>query len=203
MALRTKLLLSLTLLALVPLILFGLVAYQVSTTNLINVERQNLQDAVDSTNRALEDIKSNMGKPVRDYSNWDELHDRINLPTADMDWIKTNFDPSSPSAVANTFSLDVIGLWNKDHKLVYNLGSADDVAKLTAPLTKDVMTVTEPQTTLILSGSDVYIAGVDAIFTSNITDPNGMLLFARKLGADDITQIKALTSYDISLYPAT
>src|SRR5262249_27252036 len=155
MALRTKLLLSLTSLALIPLILFGLVAYQVSTTNLINVERQNLQDAVDSTNRALEDIKSNMGKPVRDYSNWDELHDRISQPTPDMDWIKTNFDPSSPSSVANTFSLDSIGLWNKDHKLVYSLGPAEIIAKQTTPLTKDVMTVTEPQTTLLLTGSDV------------------------------------------------
>ena len=52
MPLRAKLLLSLVSIAVVPVILFGLIGYQTSTSSLIDVERDNLQGALDSVERA-------------------------------------------------------------------------------------------------------------------------------------------------------
>ncbi len=53
MPLRTKLLLSLSLLALVPLALFGFMAYRAATDSLIVIERDNLDGALNNANLAF------------------------------------------------------------------------------------------------------------------------------------------------------
>jgi len=75
MSLRTRLLLSFVFIAIVPLALFGLTSYQAATTSLNVIERDNLVGALDSVNRAFEDIQNTLSRNVQDNSNWDDLHD--------------------------------------------------------------------------------------------------------------------------------
>src|SRR5690242_8631068 len=112
MPLRTKLLLSLILIAIIPLMLFGFAAYQASTSSLINVERDNLEGALDSTDRALADIQNSLAKYLQDYTNWDELHDQSVPDSPDPEWAKVNFAPDTPTSTFNNLSLGVLGLWN-------------------------------------------------------------------------------------------
>ncbi len=211
MSLRTKLLLFMALLALVPLILFGITASIVSTNNLVeskrnsitslsDIEHANLENALDSVNRALADIQRNLARPVRDYANWSDLHDQVTADTPDQEWIKTNFSPEQSSSGYNSFNLNVLGIWDKSNKLIFQAGPTEDVAKSVNDLLQNVANNEEPLSTLISLGNDVYIVSVAAVRTSDITDPQGAILFGRKLGPDDMNQIKALTSYDIALY---
>src|SRR5438128_3594439 len=112
MPLRTKLLLSLILIALIPLVLFGFAAYQASTSSLINVERDNLEGALDSTDRALVDIQNSLAKYLRDYTNWDELHSQSVPDSPDPEWVKANLDTASPTSTYNNLGLTLLGLWN-------------------------------------------------------------------------------------------
>ncbi len=200
MPLRTKLLLSLVLIAVIPLILFGFTAYQVSTNSLMSIERDNLEGALDSTNRALLDIQHNLARYLQDYCNWDDLHNQSALDAPDMDWIKINLAPETPTSTYNTFNLNLLGLWNHSSKLLYSVGPIDDAAKQLDAMIKNAPNVDAPQATLVAIGQDVYLIGFAAIRNSEAKEPNGVLLFGRKLGADDVAQIKALTGYDVALY---
>src|SRR5262245_62406570 len=105
MRLRTKLLLSLVLIALVPLSLFGLTAYRVATNSLLGVEHADLEAALDSVNRGFADLLKNLGNTAFDDSNWDEIHDQAARDTADPQWFSINFGPESSTSITNTFAL--------------------------------------------------------------------------------------------------
>ena len=84
MSLRTRLLLSLIVIAIVPLSLFGFTSYQAATTSLNAVERDNLSGALDSVDRALEALQTNLSRNVQDNSNWDDLHDQVAKDPTDV-----------------------------------------------------------------------------------------------------------------------
>ena len=203
MALRTKILLSLIAIAIIPLALFGVVAYTSSTNNLRSVERDALKSGLDSANHALNDIQNNLARYLHDYAQWDDLHNVAVKDTPDTDWITTNLSPETPTSTANTFNLDLVGLWNYQNKLLYNLGPIDQMAsQLTAAIASaPIANVT--QSVLIPIGSDVYTVSVSAIRTSVGDDPKGVLLFGRRLGAQDSQAIAALIGYDMALYKGT
>jgi signal transduction histidine kinase len=58
----------------------------------------------------------------------------------------------------------------------------------------------DPITVLMTFGPDIYLISFSAIRDSAGNDPNGLLLMGRKLGLDDLNQIKALTAYDVAFY---
>jgi signal transduction histidine kinase/sensor domain CHASE-containing protein len=201
MALRTRILISLVLLALVPLILFGLAAYVASTSSLLAVERNNLEGAVDSVSRALTDIQKAVGDITRDYSNWDDLHQQIaDHAPSDSEFIKLNFDPESSAAVSNTYSLDVMGIWDADRKINYGYGPVEVVLPRLEKEYETVFNADNPTVTLESLGDDVYIVSLAPARDSKAENPNGFLAFGRKLSADDMAQIKALTGFDVALY---
>lgn len=203
MSLRTKILVSLVSIAIIPLALFGVFAYTTSTNNLGIVERDALKSGLDSANRALVDVQSNLARFMRDYTQWDELHSQAALDSADADWMRLNLAPETPTSTFNTFNLDLLGLWNYQNKLLYSAGSMGEVATRLDAIVKGAATTAEPQTTLISVGPDVYLIGVSATRTSEGIDPNGVLLFGRKLGSQDTETIAALTGYDVALYKGT
>ncbi len=200
MPLRTKLLLSLILMALIPLILFGFAAYQTSTASLINIERDNLDGALNSADLALKDIENNLAKYLRDYTNWDDLHNQSVTEVPDPQWAKENLDPNTPTSTYNNLGLSLIGLWNASNKLSYSAGPVADVAQHLDATMKKLAAEDGPVTTLISVAQDIYVVAVAPIHKTDGTDPKGMLLFGRKMGAPEVEQIKALTGYDVALY---
>ena len=85
MSLRAKLFTALTALALIPLILFGTIAYFVASNSLVQVEQNNLRASIDGTNRALALIKQNLARGLIDYADYDEMHAQA---------LKSAIDPS-------------------------------------------------------------------------------------------------------------
>src|SRR6266849_4105776 len=137
MSLRTRLLLSLIVIAIVPLSLFGFTSYQAATTSLNAVERDNLSGALDSVDRALEALQTNLSRNVQDNSNWDDLHDQVAKDPTDVQWLKTNFSPDVPTSTVNTFNLSVFGVWRGADKSLFSVGPLDTVsAKLGDKLTQ-------------------------------------------------------------------
>ncbi|HVO41884.1 MAG TPA: ATP-binding protein [Aggregatilineales bacterium] len=203
MQLRTKILFSLVAIAIIPLALFGLFAYVTSTNNLNSVERDALRSGLDSANRVLVDIQKNLARYLRDYTQWDDLHSQAAMETPDPDWIKINLAPETPTSTFNTFNLQILGVWNFQNKLVYNAGSIAPVADRLDFVIKTAAADAEPQTKLISVGPDVYLIAVAAIRTSEGADPNGVLLFGRKLGMQDAETMTALTGYDVGLFKGT
>src|SRR5258708_8360879 len=126
MTLRTKLLLYLTLLAVVPLILFGLTANAAATGSLISVEHENLSEAVGTVNRALADIESTLARNVADNANWDDIHAAVAKEAGTEDFYKTNFDPSIPASTPNTFSLSILGVWDSTDQPSFTFGPTED-----------------------------------------------------------------------------
>ncbi len=200
MSLRTRLLLSLTLLALVPLILFGLTANAAATSSLINVERDNLEEALTSVKGGLVYIQANGVKTLKDYSDWDDMHTAVDKSPADQDFLKTTFDPGSSGSTTNSFNLALVGVWDKDNQSLYSLGPVDEFVKQTGAKVKIVLDNSEQAPTLLAIGSDIYMIAYRPIRTTAGKDSNGMLAFGRKLGADDIDQLHKLTGYDMALY---
>src|SRR5689334_15384753 len=189
MSLRTKLLLSLTLLALVPLILFGLTANTAATASLINVEQDNLEGALTSVKGGLTYIQENRAKTLKDYSDWDDMHTAIGKSPADQDFLTSTFDPNSSGSTTNSFNLQLVGVWDKDNQLAYKLGPVDDFVKQTGATVKRVLDNSEQPPTMIAIGPDIYMIAYRPIRTSAGDDANGMLAFGTKLGADDIDQL--------------
>ena len=58
----------------------------------------------------------------------------------------------------------------------------------------------KPQVMLLPEGSAIYLIGLAATRTSDGKDPNGVLLFGRKLGTQDGESISELIGYDVALY---
>ena len=200
MQLRTKILLSLVSIAIIPLALFGVVAYVTSTNNLGVVERDALKSGLDSAKQALTDIQNTLKKYQTDYSQWDDLHNIAAQDPPDPNWIKINLAPETPTSTFNTFNLDMIGLWNYQTKPLWNVGLSEDMARRLDASIKNALTASQPQTILMPTGTDIYLVGISSIFTSEHKDPNGVLLFGRKLGTQDMATITALTGYDVALY---
>jgi signal transduction histidine kinase len=200
MSLRTKLLLSLTLLALVPLMLFGLTANAAATASLINVEKNNLAEAITSVNGGLDYIQTKFVGSLQDNANWDDMHEAVAKKPADQDFFAMNFDPEKESSTLNLLGLGMVGVWDADGKVVFSYGPVDDFVAQTHPTVKDAIDTADPKPILFSTGADIYTISYTAIRTSGAEDPNGMLAFGRKLAADDIDQLHKLTGYDIALY---
>jgi sensor domain CHASE-containing protein len=200
MPLRTRLLLSLVLIAVIPLTLFGFTAYQVATNSLIEVERNSLEGALHSVDLALVDLRNNLARYLRDYSNWDDIHEQAAKEVPDAEWLKTNLDPDNPISTVNSLGLTLLGIWNSANQLSYTVGPMDTIAPGLAAQIQNARTATEPASTLVSVSPDVYIIALAPIRTSEGKDPDGVLLFGRKLGADEMNQIKDLTGYDVALY---
>jgi signal transduction histidine kinase len=200
MSIRTRVIALLILIAVLPLGLFGLTAYRVSTTNLLDVEKSNLDRALDSVNRAITQLQNNQTKPTTDWSNYDDLHDQVAKGTPDPDWIKTNLDPTVDKSAGNTYNLDIVGLWNKDQQSLYSYGPTVDSAKILKTTMDGSFQSTTPITQLIGLNGDVYIISIASVRTSAGNDPNGILMFGSKIGKTDIQEIKDLTGYDVALY---
>ncbi len=200
MPLRTRLLLSLVLIALIPLLLFGFTAYQAATTSLNAVERDNLEGALDSVDRALDTIQHTLENNVRDNSNWDEIHDRVAKDPVDQDWFNANFSPDIPTSTVNTFSLNAFGIWRGADRLLFQVGPVQELARQLGDRLLKALTLGKPHTLLMTFGPDIYLISFSAIRDSAGNDPNGLLLMGRKLGPDDLNQIKALTAYDVAFY---
>jgi sensor domain CHASE-containing protein len=103
------LLLSLIVLALVPLILSGTTAFLISTNTLYTVERDDLERAVDSVNRALADLQRGLRRTSLDYANWDDLHQGVADEKFDSEWLELNFGSGSTS-LPNIHSLSIIAM---------------------------------------------------------------------------------------------
>jgi signal transduction histidine kinase len=200
MPLRTKLLLYLTLLAIVPLILFGLTAYSAATTSLINVEHDNLIEAVGNANRALADIENSMGRNVADNANWDELHDAVGNVAGSEDFFKTNFDPSLPASTPNTFNLQILGVRDSNNQPVFTFGPVAEFLAASGASFDTIKDSDTPISGILKIGSDIYIVAYAPTRTSGGADSNGLLVFGRKIDDTDVAKIKELTGYDVALY---
>lgn len=200
MTLRNRILIALIAIAVIPLALFGVIAYRTATNNLEVVERDALKSGLESANQALRTIQDNLAQYLRDYSQWDELHNISALDEVDLEWITINLAPETPSSTYNTFNLDIIAVWNYQTRLLWEVGLAEDIAARLKDSIKIEATVTKPQTLLLPSGTDIYLVGFATIFSTMGTDPNGILMFGRKLGPQDTQAISVLTGYDVALY---
>jgi signal transduction histidine kinase/sensor domain CHASE-containing protein len=214
MSLRSKLLIFMALLALVPLILFGITASVVSTNSLKDaeknnldslsvIEKDNLVNALDSVNSSLADIQQNLSANLTDYVNWDDLHAQAVLDSPDTAWIDSNVGASEDSSAFYTFNLNVVGLWNRPNNLTFKSGPADEFTPVVTDLFEKISTVETPQATFIPVGNDIYVIAVRAVRKTDGTNPQGAFLFGRKLNSDDLVHIKALTGYDVALYQGT
>src|SRR5579885_2417602 len=200
MSLRTKLLLSLTVLALIPLFLFGLAANAAATSSLINVERDNLQEASASVKGGLDYIESKLVDTLSDNANWDDMHKAVSADPADQDFFTTNYDPTNSGSTTSIFGLDLIGIWNGQNKLVYSIGPVEEFTKQTGATVKTVLDNNETPPGLLAVGPDIYMVAYRPIQTTEGKDPNGMLAFGRKLGSGDFFFFQQKTAYDIALY---
>src|SRR4051794_34024681 len=117
-----KLLLFLVLLALVPLMVFGGIAFTIATSSLDNVEHRQIEDVVVSANRALKNVRNGLVRASNDYANWDEFHDGLNDESLTAEWFDTNYG-SGTSSVSSTHQLTALGVWNKDAGLIYKFGT--------------------------------------------------------------------------------
>ncbi|HVO44533.1 MAG TPA: ATP-binding protein [Aggregatilineales bacterium] len=203
MSLRTRLIVLVVLISVLPIALFGFTAYRISTNNLLDVERDNLKQALAGVDRALDDLQNNQTKPMTDWSNYDDLHAQVAQGTPDPDWLKSNFDPTVDKSAGNTYNLGLIGLWAADLKSLYTFGPADDAAHTLDAAMKAAPTKDTPATQIALLGEDVYIVSIASVRTSTGTDPNGILMFGLKIEQSQMDQIKALTGYDVALYRDT
>ncbi len=200
MPLRTRLLLSLIVLALVPLILSGTTAFLISTNTLYSVERDDLERAVDSVNRALADLQRGLRRTSLDYANWDDLHQGVADEKFDPEWLELNFGSGSTS-LPNIHSLNIIGLWARDNKLLYNFGPAEVLgAALKDPIRQLAGEGGDPRSFLLSSNGAIYNVVLAPIQTYEAKDPNGTFGMARQLGESDVQQIRELTGFDVALY---
>jgi signal transduction histidine kinase len=200
MPLRTKLLLSLMSLALLPLILFGITAYITSTNSLRTIEQDGLTNAVDRVESALTSLQDELVRTSIDYGSWDEMHDRVATDQFDQEWLETNYGPEGAASVATTHNLTLLGIWIGNlEKQVYTVGDLDSAMPFLTPYIKDAVNG-EPTSRLLSLSDGVYIVAWAPTKTSGGEDPNGVLLLARRLGEDDVANIKQLAGYDVGLY---
>jgi len=60
-----------------------------------------------------------------------------------------------------------------------------------------------PQTVLVSVHNAIFLVSVSAVRTSAATDPNGILIFGRKLASTDTDSLAVLTGDDVALYSGT
>src|SRR5579859_7384251 len=173
---------------------------QDNLASLITVERDGLSAAVGSVNRALTDIETTLTHNVADNANWDDIHTAITAYPPDQSFFKTNFDPANPSSTPNTFNLQLLAVWNSADKNDFTFGPAEQFTKDTRITFATAKDLTAPQSAVVTIGGDLYIVAYGPVQTSDAKDPNGLLVFGRKLGADDLSKIKDLTGYDVGVY---
>src|SRR5688572_9375328 len=193
MALRTRLLLSLVLIALVPLLLFGITAYSVSTNNLIEIERGRLTEALNSVDRALTSVQNNLASTTRDYANWDDTHEQIASGEPTSEYVIDNLTPDTETSAYNTFGLGLVGLWNADGSVHYAAGPVEPITAEIQSSGETLLASEDPVTSIQLINEELYIVAIAPTRKSDGTEPNGFMAFGRKLGAEDLEQIKALT----------
>jgi signal transduction histidine kinase len=200
MSLRAKLFSALTALALAPLILFGVIAYLVSSNSLNQVEQNSLRSGIESTDRALKLIEQNLAHGLIDYTDYDEMHAQVLKPAIDPDFINGNFSPDTAVSAYGVYNLNAIGVWNKAGQLLYVTGPANTLGQNLGAQLLQALTIEQPQTMLISLNKMIYLVSIGSIRTSDGKDPNGVILFARAFGTTDVEQIKALTGADLALY---
>src|SRR4051812_7655253 len=157
MALRTRLLISLILLALVPLLLFGLAAYSASTSGLITVEKERLVEALGSVDRALDNIKQNLANTTRDYGNWDDTHEQIASGAETSEYIITNLTPDTETSAYNNFGLSFVGLWKADGSVHYAAGPIDTITELINKDKDTYLNAESPITSIQVINNELYI----------------------------------------------
>src|SRR5579859_7416774 len=123
MPILTKLRLSLILIAIIPLALFGFIAYTTSTSNLAALERDSLNTGLDGANRALLNVEQAQIQTTQDYAYWDELHSQVDAGQIDAAWQRANLEPNLATSPINTFSLGALGIWTKQDRKSTRLNS--------------------------------------------------------------------------------
>ncbi len=200
MPLRTKLLLALLGFALIPMILFGLTAYLITTTNLNALERVDLEKSIDSANRALSNIQGTLVNTTVDNSTWNDLHDQVANGGTDAGWFRDNFGADASGSVTAIHNLSLVGILDKSKKPLFQGGPTGVALPLLDNLVQQALDSESVQTTLASVNNDVYIVAISPIRTTDQTDTNGVLLLGHKLGDDDVQNIKQLTGYDVAIY---
>ncbi len=200
MSLQTKLLSALISLALIPLAVFGMIAYSRSTTTLSGVEQEDLRGAVDSVDRAFTLIKQDILRTIPDYSNWDELQKQISSDAPDQKFLDDNFGLDAAASVLSIHHLTTTGIWNKAGKSIYGVGQVDTITKQIPDILTAGSAISDPQVTFTIIDKEVYIITWAPILNNAAQDPQGVLMIGRPLSSADTDQLKALTGHDVALY---
>ncbi len=204
MRILTKLRYSLVLIAIIPLALFGWIAYITSTNNLAALERDALAGSLEGAQRALHEIEQNQARINRDYAYWDELHTQVAQGKLDPDWQKNNLDAELVTSPIHTFSLDSLGLWTDQKNALFTFGPAQALyASIPQTIFDRSLTEDLPPALFIPQGTDLYLVTVASVRNGEATEPNGTLIFARKLGAQDVDSVTALTGNPVAFYRGT
>jgi signal transduction histidine kinase len=198
----TKLRLSLILIAVIPLALFGLIAYITSSNNVAVLERDSLNTGLDGANRALLNVEQDQIRTTRDYAYWDELHTQVDAAKIDPDWQKANLDPNLPTSPISTFSLDALGIWTKQQQALFTFGPAQTIYDTIGKSVEATYT-NEPFATFFPLDNALYLVTVASVRSGDATTPNGIMIFARKLGQQDVDSVTALTGNEVAFYTGT
>ncbi len=187
--------------ALSPLVLFGLIAYNASTYNLDQVARDNLNSTAGSVQRALTLLEQDLERAALDNSTWDDFHTAIAGEVPDKTFLDTYFGADVAASVYEVHHLDALNIWERTGtKTLYAVGEADQILGALPHLAEQAAKTDKPITLLQRTQKGVYIVTATTVVTTQKEDPNGVILFARRLSDDDMTQIKAVTGHDVALY---
>ncbi|MCE7947281.1 MAG: HAMP domain-containing protein [Chloroflexi bacterium CFX4] len=200
MSLRRRLLIYLLLLAIVPMLLVSLTAYLITSRNLTQIERANLEESAESVVRLFEDIEVNLANITVDYANWDELHAQSAVDEPDAEWISINLSPEAEVSITTTHGLEIVGIYNINNRLNYAHGAAEQVVQQLGDLLGRARMSSTPITRLLLLNEDVYLVALTAIRTSASEDPNGVLIVGRRVRLDDADRIRTLTVSEVAFY---
>ncbi len=200
MSLRRRLLIYLLLLAIVPMLLVSLTAYLITSRNLTQIERTNLEESAKSVVRLFEDIEANLANITVDYANWDELHAQSAVDEPDAEWISVNLSPEAEVSITTTHRLEVVGIYNVNNRLNYAHGAADQVVQQLGDLLGQVRMGSTSVTRLLLLNEDVYLVALNAIRTSSSEDPNGVFIAGRRVRLEDAERIRTLTASEVAFY---
>lgn len=202
MPILTKLRLSLILIAIIPLALFGFIAYTTSTSNLAALERDSLNTGLDGANRALLNVEQAQIQTTQDYAYWDELHSQVDAGQIDAAWQKANLDPNLTTSPINTFNLGALGIWTKQSQALFTFGPAQTIYdKLGKSV--DAAYTNDPFATFLPLAQALYLVTVASVRTGDANMPNGIMVFARKLGQQDIASVTTLIGSEVAFYSGT
>ncbi len=200
MSLRRRLFIYLLLLAIVPMLLVSLTAYLITSRNLTQIERVNLEESAEGVVRLFKDIEANLANITVDYANWDELHAQSASDEPDAEWIRVNLAPEAEVSITTTHGLEIVGIYNINNRLNYAYGAADQVVQQLSDLLGQARMSSIPITRLLLLNEDVYLVALTAIRTSASEDPNGVLIVGRRVRLDDAERIRTLTTAEVAFY---